>query len=62
MRHISRSELLHGDDPNPYSLEPCDNETLDHLLSIVKISIIMSFRMSRRKGFERDYGKLGYRF
>ena len=51
MRHISGSELLRGDDPNPYSQEPCDNETLDHLLSFVKIRRSMNFHMNRYKGF-----------
>ena len=54
MRHISGSEILRGDDPNPYSQKPCDNETLDHLLSIVKIRMSMNFSMNRCKVFFKE--------
>ena len=54
MRHISGRELLRGDDPNPYSQKPCDNETLDHLLSIVEIQMSMNFCMNRCKDFFKE--------
>jgi hypothetical protein len=51
MRHISRSEFLRGDDLNPYSQEPCDNETLDHLPSIVQNTPEHGFPYESLQGF-----------